>query len=354
MKRIITDAEVAALPLGAAKDDLLEEIMAIDHGTARRASGNEPEHGSGSTPVATPMAFTPAVRRRRWVSVAAVAAAVVGIAAAAGLGGLVGGGGEDRAASPAGPESVVPSIAVLDAPGWTLDNAQIGEAGGSLDYRRGQTALEIRWTGAASYLDYIDDREMITAPTRTPGEPLTVLGRTGSLWAYSADDHTVIAQPQGPYFLEFRGEGLSETDYRALLRRLRGIGLDQLDRFLPPEFITSVEQPRYVAALLDGVPVPRGLDTSTLRSREVERNAIAFTVLGRVACGWIDQYVAGLKDDDPSARKEAQRALSTARRWKGLSDGPGDDGGPASILQDYADAVVQGTVPAGYHSGLGC
>ena len=64
----------------------------------------------------------------------------------------------------------------------------------------------------------------------------------GQLWAYSSDDHTVIREVEDGFWIEFRGSGMDEAGYLALLDRLTMQRPDGFEASLPEDFVTDDER----------------------------------------------------------------------------------------------------------------
>ena len=254
----LTDDAVAELPLGAGRAELLEEIMTTV----------APDRPAEQTPVR---------QRSRWLVPLAVAAAVAAVASTplwwgGGQGGS-GDGSRDPSVSyqPAAQSPGTGYRAVLTAPGWQVDHVE-GDSkyGGEVGYRNGAMSLQVTWYPEGSYESYVEDREHITDPP-APGEPVTVLGKPGQMWAYSATDHAVIREPDQEHWMEIRADGMDKAAYVALLGKLRLVSLAEFEATLPSDFATAAERPAAVRAILDdiegvtGVTVPAGttLDTDS-------------------------------------------------------------------------------------------
>ena len=132
---------------------------------------------------------------------------------------------------------------MLDVPGWEVTSTESGDDGyGEVNYEKGQGRFTITWYPADSYESYVVDREHIVDPP-APGEPVEVLGKAGQLWAYSADDHTVIREVEDGFWIEFRGSGMDKAGYLGLLDRLTHDGRsDGYEASLPEDFVTDDER----------------------------------------------------------------------------------------------------------------
>ncbi|GAA3827405.1 hypothetical protein [Nocardioides panacisoli] len=327
----LTDEAVSRLPIQEGRADLLEEIMAIPT----------------ETPVTTDdLAERRESRRRRWLPALGAAAAVAAIAAAVAVPRLLDGGTTAAhlpVAAPGGGE-----IAVLQAPGWQLVNADsVDEGGGEISYQSGDETLDIDWRPADQYDSYLTDRQDIGK-----AEKVTVLGKPSLLWAYSAEDHTVIRPVVGDFMLEFRGSGMDEAAYRSLLGHLLAIDPADLDSYLPDSFVTDDERPDVIAQMLAPIPVPDGFDKD-IQSDEIERYQLGAQVTGAVTCAWLDEYVAAKQDGDKAAMQQAVDAMATSRDWPILKE-MRPEGGWSQVIWQFADELAAGTVPEDYAGQIGC
>ncbi len=338
MNRPITDAGVAGLPVHEGRAELLEEIMSM----TEQESPDVPDLAERRS------------RRAPWLSAIAAAAAVAAV-----VGGVMwlGGMREDRVEpAPADGGYGSGDRAVLDQAGWEVDNLEDDPGqGGEVAYVKGDQQLSVHWRLAASYDDYVADRNDNGSP-----EQVDLLGKASLMWAYSATDHTVIRPVEGDYTLEVRGSGMDEAAFRALLDDLVLVDENGLEESLPDAAILDAERPAAVKALLDELPLPEGFDRAGLVSHELSRYHLIADVTGAVTCAWVERYDAGRKAGDAAAVSEAQDALRTARQWPMLQEIV-DEGDWSEAVWQYADIVVAGAptredreILGGIEDGLGC
>ena len=328
----LTDEAVSRLPIQEGRAELLEEIMAIP--TETPVPKDELEERRER-------------RRRRWLPAVGAAAAVAAIAAAVAVPRLLADDSTTASTPVAAPGTG--EIAVLQAPGWRLVNADsVGTDGGEISYQSGGQTLDIDWRPAAQYDSYVTDREDLGT-----AEKVNVLGEPSMLWAYSRDDHTVIRPVQGDFMLEFRGSGMDEAAYRDLLDHLLAIAPADLDSYLPDSFVTNDERAGVIADMLDPLPVPDSFDASTLQSDEISRYQLGAQVSGAVTCAWLDQYVAAKQDGDTAGMQEAVDALGTSRDWPILQE-MRPQGGWSQVIWQFSDELAAGRVPEDYAGQIGC
>lgn len=331
----LTDEAVAGLPLHAGRAELLEEIMrtpVLDH------------------------AVTVRPRRNRWLVPLAVAATVAAVATAP-----VWWGSSDAGPTAGAPavqdNGPAPGYVVLLAPGWQVDNVEADATGGSISYRNGRARFEVTRYPAQSYAGYVEDREHIVDPA-APGEPVEVLGKAGQLWAYTPDDHTVIREVEGGQWQEIRAAGPDRTAFLELLGQLRLVDRDAFEAALPAEYVTAVERPAEIEAMLDGIatvadPLLPGGATPELDSDQPDPYVLGAEVAGTVACAWMDEYVEARAAGDDARADEAVRVLGTSRQWPVLleMDAEGDY---SEVVWQYADEIAAGRGYLRYQDGLGC
>lgn len=346
MEPKLTDQAVSDLPLAAGRAELLEEIMqtpALDHAddTARR-TGDGPDQG--------------ARRSRRWLVPLAAAASVAALATAPAW------WPDDDTVTPV-PQSqpAAPAsgyLAVLDDPAWEVDDVSGATASaGSISYANGSQQLEISWSEAASYADYVADREHISDPP-APGEPVEVLGADGQLWAYSAEDHTVIREVEDRHWMEFRGSGMDRAAYLVLLGELRLVDEAGFEAALPEEFVVTGERGEAVQAILDGIDevadplFPPGSDP-TIDSEESDPYHLGADVSGAVACLWLDELAAAIEAGQERRVDRAADVLASSHEWPVLLE-MDEEGDYPEVLWELADQAGRGEVPEGYEGALGC
>jgi hypothetical protein len=320
---------VRRLPVDAAASDLLEDIM----------TSTEP------TPELRP-------RRRRRTLVLVAAAALVLIA----LTGVFFPRGNPAApVSAYGAEVIKVAEAnqrlLLDAPGWKV--SQVNEftaAEGEMEFANGKQRVAVHWRPADGYKSYYDDR----AHGNTH-QPFKLLGQNGTLFRYSqSTDFTTILPVKETNFLEIRAEADSEAAYRELVGKLKPVGVEQWLDAMPASVVKPAENTKAVDGMIEGLPLPAGLDKSKLYQETVaDRYQVGARVTGAIACGWLDQWTAAKQSGDKVKVAEAVGALKTSHDWKILKEMDVEGDYPEAVWQ-YADQVAKNEVPDGYKDGLGC
>ncbi len=332
----LSDEAVSRLPLESGRAELLEEIMST-------VAPDRP----------TDTLARPAPRRTRWLAPLAAAAVVAGLA----------GGtlwwqqhrpGPDDSARVAAPGPAQGQAVVLDAPGWEVDS--LGSDG--VVFRKGKANLEIMSYPAGSYASYVEDREHLVDPA-APGAPVTVLGRAGQLWAYSADDHTVIREVEDGHWLELRGQGLDQDAYLALLGQLRVTTDAAFDAALPEDYVAQDERSVAAQQVLAGIQAvsgtgfPDGEAWQPGAGASEDRYQFGVEVVGAYTCAWLESYENAVAHDQPALSTEALRVLGTARDWPILEEMDRQGDYPEVVWQ-IADEARAGDLQPWYREGLGC
>ena len=365
----LTDEAVGRLPLSRARAELLEDIMAT-----------APLEG---------VADDRPVRRPRWrgtlVAVGTVAATVAALFAVPAL--------LDTAdpPTPGGTGSVAGQAAAVDgeAPGARRSGVEVaytyeGDGEFEVQYANGALRVDLHRRPASAYDDYYDDRSITpevepagstpsvrtykagrsimaepteaavpdndVLPTSAPGEPVTLLGEPGEMWAYSTLDHTTIGVVQDGWYPEVRGSGMDEAAYLELLTHVRAVSEEEFEEALPETFVTEGQQ-EVVLEMMGDMPAPP--DWSYARPDGPSRYQLGVSAAGSVACAWLDEWTDAVGRTTRAAPGRAVDALGTSRDWAILREMNAQGDYPEAIW-NYADKVAQGQVPAGYQDGLGC
>lgn len=337
----LTDEAVGRLPLSRARAELLEDIMA-------------------TTPVES---SSPVRRPRRRGTLIAVGTAAATVAALFAVPALL-----DSADEPAKDSSSVagqqtgeksdttaeqpPAAATGDRivlPGWTVGYTSETDAERETEFVKGAHSVSVHQRAAKYYADYLEDRRHITTPP-TDGEPVSVLGKDARLWAYSADDHTAMAEVEGPWHVEVRGSGMDKTAFLALLEQLAYVSDADFKAALPTEFVTE-DQQEIVLEMMADMPLPPTWEY--VRPDGPSRYQLGVSAAGSVACAWLDEWTDATAKGKPARAQRAVEALGTSREWAILNE-MNAEGDYPEVVWDYAERVQRGEVPEGYRQGLGC
>jgi hypothetical protein len=333
----LTDDAISRLPLQAGRAELLEEIMTT---VAPDRQNTEP------TPPSTS-------RRTRWVAPLAAAAVVAGLA-----GGTVwwqqhrpGQDDSSRVAAGALPEG---QAVVLDAPGWTVDSL----GGDGIRFHNGDANLEVTSYGAKQYDSYVTDREHIVDPP-APGAPIQVLGRPAQMWAYTPQDHTAIREVEDGHWMEFRGDGMDQAAYLALLGQLRLTSDAEFNASLPDAYVTVGERSDAAQEIISDIKAVSGADFPTGASLRLgkgeakDRYQFGAEVVGAYTCAWLEAFENAKTHDQAGQASEAARVLGTSRDWPILQE-MNAEGDYPEVVWELSDQAVAGQVPDWYREGLGC
>lgn len=324
----ITDDEVAALPVHSGRADLLEDIMATDLDHAAKAA-------------------TRAHRRApTWLAIPAAAAAIVAIALVPTLRDAddpVAGGPAVRSSTTPEEQHPEASYVVLGAAGWEMTT--VGESDGllSVQFAKGEQALELNEYPADQFQQRLDDRLGVSTP-----RPGTLLGLPSTTVTYSARDHATIRPVEGESFVEVRADGMDLAAYERLLDELEATDAAVFARTVPPGTVTPETRDMEVARLMEGVAAPDGFtgEDFALTGFQDRYNATT-TVAGAVGCAWLEIYDAG----DAVVRQRALAALDSSREWP-LLVAQVDRGDYPEVFWELADDLRAGRSGADLRSGI--
>ena len=302
------EADLDAVDLEAAETELIDEIRA-------------------QTPVSRAVRRVVAVRshaRRRPKSPSRIGSLLVGAttvlaAATVAVLWLGSGGGPDRLESAFAAEAIEVAEAnprlLITEPGWSVTRADGFEVDqGEMTFSDGEHRIDLNWYPAALYESRFDDR---TEVDKTP-TMLSLLGDTARVVHYEGrPDYAAMLPPQGETFIEIRGNVGSKERYLEVVGSLEPVDVETWLSAMPARLVVPGDRGSVVDEMLQGVPIPPGLDVEELRSRGVvrERYNLGYEVLGSVTCGWLQSWVAARKAGDLATAEAAVEALATSRRW---------------------------------------
>ena len=342
----LTDQAISLLPLESGRAELLEEIMSTTVTDRQTAEPTEPP-----------------TRRRGWLIPAAAAAVVAGIAVSSLWWHPFGAGGKDGSQSAASSLNHSPGEGIaLDAPGWKIDSLNSD----GLRFRKGDAELEVTSYGADSYDSYVVDREHIVQPP-APGQPIEVLGKPAQMWAYSAQDHTAIRVVEDGHWMEFRGDGMDQAAYLALLGQLRLTSETEFNASLPDAYVPAGDTlpdalERSAAAekivgdiqAVSGAGFPQGTDEPKFENGDAkDPYQFGVEVAGAYTCAWLEFYENADAHDQPARAAEALQVLGTSRDWPILEE-MDKSGDYPDVLWQIADEAKTGELQPWYREGLGC
>jgi hypothetical protein len=332
----LTDEAISRLPLESGRAELLEEIMTTV----------APDRQTDPTPTRTS-------RRNRWVAPLAAAAVVAGLASGtlAWQQHRAEKDDSNQVATLGLPEG---QAVVLDAPGWKVD----GLGGDGIRFHNGDANLEITSYAANDYESYVTDREHIVDPP-APGSPVTVLGRPGQLWAYSATDHTVIREVEDGHWMEFRGDGMDRDGFLTLLGQLRMTTDAEFNAALPDDYVTTDERDVAAQQILAEIRdvshagFPDGTSLELGDGEAKDHYQFGVEVVAQYTCAWLEDFENAKAHDQQGRADEAARVLGTSRQWPILNQ-LNAEGDYPEVVWELTDQAVAGQVPDWYSEGLGC
>lgn len=343
----VTDHQVEALDLQHGEAELLEAIMAESHPAGRPSTG---------------LGWTARLRRPRFALRAGAALAGAAVAAV-----LIFSGNEPGGDDSAGVAYAAEWIRIAEenprllvtASGWEVTRADESRPDyGEMTFSRGTADLDLHWYPIDSYRGFFGDRAHEADETE-----IELLGRTATLFEDDYNNYSVMLRPGGDTFVEIRSDydrTMDREEFLELLDTIEAVDVDTWLAALPASVVQPVDRVAAVEEMLEGIPVPPGLDLDSLTQGETARDRyqLGALVTGAVTCAWLERRMSGLQTGDSAKVKEAEDALATARSWPILLE-MRDQGGWSQQIWDWA-ADGRGSSGSGRNSterpvgALGC
>lgn len=335
---------------------------------------------------------TPRKRRHRRMPALAAATALIAVAAVFGVASLdrfeviAPSSGQAWAASAVRVANAVPRRLVGE-PGWAVLQAdEFTVEDGAMTFAKNDRAVELRWT--------VQDQRMLLADRAMSSDLGARSAQVGSTrarifhYASTKDDFAAIWSDGGRYTLELRTHadrhsltensdgstsyaqgyttGFTLASFEALLRSIHAVPVDDWLAAMPPSVVKPQDTRLAVADMLRDIPQPPGFEQRGLidagGGAVHDRYQLGARVVGAVACGWIEEWIAAKRAGDTVKRDAAVDVLAGSRNWAIVKEmEPG--GGYPLMLSDYVTAMrTGGSPPAGrkttversYRSALGC
>ncbi|MFY1615480.1 hypothetical protein [Micromonospora sp. WMMD736] len=238
---------------------------------------------------------------------------------------------------------------LIDRAGWRVTNLSgFAEEQGGVTFRRGGQEVEMTWYPADAYaLRYPDRRG------EGPARSVRVDGGPAELFQGLNGDFTVMVRPRDGVYVEMRTSGVwSRKEVDRVLAAVVRVDVRTWLAMLPAEMVRPARE--RAAEVLVGVPLPPGFDVAVFDTVGVSDSyQFGVAVTSRVGCGWIEQWRRARAGGDQDAVRRAVEALAGSHGWRVLRDMDGAGDWP-EVFWGVADAVVSGTLPAGYVAALGC
>ena len=321
----VTDEQVEALDLHQAESELLDAIMGESSPVGR------PSTGPG---------WSARLRRPR-VALRAGAALAGAVVAAA----LIFSGNEPGGDRTAGVAYAAEWIRIAEqnprllvtASGWEVTRADESKPDyGEMTFTHGAADLDLHWYPIASYSSFFRDRAADDADMTE----MELLGRPATVFGDDYNNYSVMLRPGGDTFVEISSENdrtMGREEFLALLDTIQAVDVDTWLAALPPSVVQPVDRVATVDEMLEGIPVPPGLELDSLTRGETvrDRYQLGALVTGAVTCAWLERRISGLQAGDSAKVKEAEDALATAPSWPILLE-MRDQGGWSQEIWDWA------------------
>ena len=239
---------------------------------------------------------------------------------------------------------------LVTAPGWSIVHANIQAEYGGLTYRDAghpasgpeASGLVMNWAPAALYRSTLREyRRKATVKTST------VLGQQATTFHYAGRPaYITVLPPQGNVFVTL---ALPAGEHETLLRSLRAVSVERWLAAMPPEVVQPAAESGVIAQMLQGVPLPPGLDPSSLEAEGEPTNRfdLGQAVAGAVACGWLESWDAATRSGDAATAEAAVAAMSGARHWAVLLQMVHEKGFRGDVLPAHGNGWPSNIVAAG-------
>ncbi|GAA5146012.1 hypothetical protein GCM10023340_16280 [Nocardioides marinquilinus] len=353
----ITDAEVDALRLDGALDDLLRELLARETGARRRWPVALAAAASVAAVVAVPTVLLAGDATGPSGPVVTPAPAASATAS------------DDPAPTPrpvTSPEAppVEPdplprgdveadarpwrgpsSYVVLDAPGWEVTHVDTDPGYGvSLTYGNGGRELSLGWTVTRWYRGLLADAGVGDAGT-TAGT-IEVLGQQVPYVAYESQQQMAYLPVVDGYGLRIDAALTTEAEFAELVGSLREVDAAGFAAALPDDVLTPEETPAAADELLADATAPSGWEGPSVAGWN-ERSGLAEQIVQPLGCVWAQEFTDARADGDEARRDAAVAALEDSRDWTLLAavDDPGRFTRLVGLMRaDASDERVLGSV----------
>jgi hypothetical protein len=202
---------------------------------------------------------------------------------------------------------------LVTASGWTVARAGEFETDeGEVNFADGTHTFDVHWYPASAYERYLEDRAQVSPPERSE-----LLGLTATTVRYQPGEYATMLAPEGPVFVEVRGNLGSREAYDEILASLRRVDVDTWLAAMPPSVVRPEARATEVERLLRGVQLPLGFNASSVTNsdRVADDYQLAVEVANAVSCGWVEAWLAARQAGDSGAAREAVAAMSAARHW---------------------------------------
>lgn len=239
---------------------------------------------------------------------------------------------------------------LITAPGWSIVHANFGIDNGGLTYQYRDrpvvgpeaSGLVMNWAPASLYRSALRGYGRQATVTTS-----TVLGRRATTFHYDGRPvYLTVLPPEGDVFVTL---AFPAGEHKALLGSLRAVSVERWLAAMPPEVVRPAAESDEIAQMLQGVPLPPGVDLSSLEAEGelTNRFELGRAVAGAVACGWLESWDAATRSGDVAMAEAAVAAMSGARRWAVLLQMVREKGFRGDILPAHGNGWPSNVVAAG-------
>jgi hypothetical protein len=198
-------------------------------------------------------------------------------------------------------------------------------ASGMLPPTLRQRKVELRW----SHRSLDDELKYAHAYPRPHGQHwvrLPVLGTTADVDTRAemfvnqggrGDRQMTAYWAEDGYLLELHAAVSDLAAFEERLQWLRKVDSQAWLEAMPPQVVKAADQDATVHEMLRGIPLPDSFSPSRVPTAGLttNRDQVGAAVIGTVSCLWFRQWDEGRRSGDEAKISEAERAMSTYKRW---------------------------------------
>jgi len=177
----------------------------------------------------------------------------------------------------------------------------------------------------------------ITADVDTRAETFVNQGRRGDrqMTAYWAEDG---------YLLELRAAVPDLAAFEERLRWLTKVDPQKWLDAMPPQVVKAADHDAAVRKMLRGIPLPDAFSISRVPTAGIttNRDQVRAAVIGTVSCLWFRQWGEARRSGNRANATEAEKAMSTYRRWPLYRELDRASGYPAELIPKLVAGMPSG------------
>jgi hypothetical protein len=207
---------------------------------------------------------------------------------------------------------------------WSVGSlAEAVEAQRHTLHPHGQAWVELPVAGTTAQ---VDTRAEFFANQGGPGN-----GEMKALWQ------------EGPFVVELSAAVPDQAAFEERLGWVTKVSAAAWEEAMPAKVVVPAEHAAAVAAMLKGIPTPKGFDPARIPDEGLTKNRyqVGASVTATVSCLWFRQWGAAQRSGDTAAEAEAEKAMATSKGWAILQE-MAPEGGFPSVVWTLAKEMPSG------------